>query len=142
MSGQGKDRSKPRSATRARRGTRGRPEDALGTTEERYGSVVAALAEGIVFMDADGRLQASNASAALPECLPLVNPPHHRPRPPDARRGGGAVLIAVALLQPIAQLLTCERPTQLSRRPRLQPPPQSRIPRRSTPAILADGSTG
>jgi two-component system cell cycle sensor histidine kinase/response regulator CckA len=63
MSGQGKDRRKPRPATRARRGTRGRPEEALGTTEERYGSVVAALAEGIVFMDADGRLQASNASA-------------------------------------------------------------------------------
>src|SRR2546422_2758849 len=32
-------------------------------SEERYGSVVAALAEGIVFMDADGRLRASNASA-------------------------------------------------------------------------------
>src|SRR5437870_30969 len=63
LSSRGKDRRKPRSATRTRGATRTRAEDALGTSEERYGSVVAALAEGIVFMHADGRLQASNASA-------------------------------------------------------------------------------
>jgi len=38
-------------------------EEALWASEETYGSVVAALAEGIVFMDADGGLRASNASA-------------------------------------------------------------------------------
>ena len=59
MSGRGKDRHKPRSAARPR----GHAEEALRASEERYGSVVAALAEGIVFMDADGRLRASNASA-------------------------------------------------------------------------------
>ena len=59
MSGRGKDRRKRRSAARPR----GHAEDALGASEERYGSVVAALAEGIVFMDADGWLRASNASA-------------------------------------------------------------------------------
>jgi len=35
----------------------------LWASEETYRSVVAALAEGIVFMDADGALRASNASA-------------------------------------------------------------------------------
>ncbi len=59
MSGRGKDRRKPRSAAR----TRGHTEEVLRASEERYGSVVAALAEGIVFMDADGGLRASNASA-------------------------------------------------------------------------------
>ena len=63
MSGQGENRRKRRSATGARSGTRRGAEDALGASEERYGSVVAALAEGIVFMDADGGLQASNVSA-------------------------------------------------------------------------------
>jgi PAS domain S-box-containing protein len=63
VSGQGKNRRKRRSATGARSGTRRGAEDALGASEERYGSVVAALAEGIVFMDADGGLQASNVSA-------------------------------------------------------------------------------
>ena len=55
----GKDRRKPRSRARPH----GHAKEALRASEERYGSVVAALAEGIVFMDADGRLQASNASA-------------------------------------------------------------------------------
>ena len=55
----GKDRRKPRSLARPH----GHAKEALRASEERYGSVVAALAEGIVFMDADGRLQASNASA-------------------------------------------------------------------------------
>jgi len=59
VSGRGKDRRKPRSAARPR----GHAEEALRASEERYGSVVGALAEGIVFMDADGRLQASNVSA-------------------------------------------------------------------------------
>ena len=59
MSGRGKDRRKPSAAT----GPRGHAEEALRASEERYGSVVAALAEGIVFMDADGLLSASNASA-------------------------------------------------------------------------------
>src|SRR5436309_15790445 len=59
MSSQGMDRRKPPSAARSPR----HAEEALRASEERYGSVVAALAEGIVFMDADGRLQASNASA-------------------------------------------------------------------------------
>jgi len=63
VSGQGENRRKRRSATGARSGTRRGAEDALGASEERYGSVVAALAEGIVFMDADGGLQASNVSA-------------------------------------------------------------------------------
>jgi two-component system cell cycle sensor histidine kinase/response regulator CckA len=63
VSSHGKDRRKPRSAARTRRDTHSGAEDALGTSEERYGSVVAALAEGIVFMDVDGRLQASNVSA-------------------------------------------------------------------------------
>ncbi len=63
MSSQGKDRRKARSTTRTHGGTRSGAEDVLGTAEPRYGSVVAALEEGIVFMDADGRLQASNASA-------------------------------------------------------------------------------
>src|SRR3989449_7795163 len=58
-------------------------------SEERYGSVVAALAEGIVFMDADGQLQASNVSAERILGLtaeqiggggPLPSPP--RPPPP------------------------------------------------------------
>ena len=35
----------------------------MRASEERYGSVVAALAEGIVFMDAHNQLRASNASA-------------------------------------------------------------------------------
>jgi two-component system cell cycle sensor histidine kinase/response regulator CckA len=55
----GKDRRKPRSAARSP----GHAGEALRASEERYGSVVAALAEGIVFMDADGGLRASNASA-------------------------------------------------------------------------------
>ena len=59
MSGRGKDRRKPRPAVRPPP----HAEEALRASEERYGSVVAALAEGIVFMDADGRLRASNASA-------------------------------------------------------------------------------
>ena len=63
MSNRGKNRGKPRSTTRTRSGTRSRAEEARGASEERYSSVVAALVEGIVFMDADGRLQASNASA-------------------------------------------------------------------------------
>ncbi len=63
MSSQGKDRRKPRSATRSGSVNPSRTGDTPGASEERYSSVVAALAEGIVFMDADGRLQASNASA-------------------------------------------------------------------------------
>jgi len=59
VSGRGKDRRTPRSAARPR----GHAEEALRASEQRYGSVVAALAEGIVFMDADGQLRASNASA-------------------------------------------------------------------------------
>ena len=59
MSSPGKDRRKPRSAARSPAPA----EEALRASEERYGSVVAALAEGIVFMDADGGLRASNASA-------------------------------------------------------------------------------
>src|SRR2546422_10491594 len=59
VSGRGKDRRTPRSTARPR----GHAEEALRASEERYGSVVAALAEGIVFMAADGQLQASNASA-------------------------------------------------------------------------------
>src|SRR5436309_14467265 len=59
MSGRGKDRRTPRSPARPH----GHAKEALRASEERYGSVVAALAEGIVFMDADGRLQASNAGA-------------------------------------------------------------------------------
>src|SRR5436309_15589327 len=59
MSGRGKDRRTPRSPARPH----GHAKEALGASEERYGSVVAALAEGIVFMDADGGLQASNVSA-------------------------------------------------------------------------------
>src|SRR5437773_4203505 len=55
----GKDRRKPRARARPH----GHAKEALRASEERYGSVVAALAEGIVFLDADGRLQASNASA-------------------------------------------------------------------------------
>jgi PAS domain S-box-containing protein len=61
VSKQGKDRRKPRSATSTRSGTRAK--DAVGASEEHYSSVVAALVEGIVFMDADGGLRASNASA-------------------------------------------------------------------------------
>ncbi len=63
MSSEGKDRRQPRSPRRAGSGKRSRTGDVPGVSEERYHSVVAALAEGIVFMDADGRLQASNASA-------------------------------------------------------------------------------
>jgi two-component system cell cycle sensor histidine kinase/response regulator CckA len=59
VSGRGKDRRTPRSAAR----TRGHAEEALQASDETYGSVVAALAEGVVFMDADGGLRASNASA-------------------------------------------------------------------------------
>src|SRR6266705_1616415 len=59
MSGRGKDRRTPHSSARPRR----HAEEALQASEQRYGSVVAALAEGIVFMDADGQLRASNASA-------------------------------------------------------------------------------
>jgi len=59
VSSPGKDRRKPRSAARSPAPA----EEALRASEERYGSVVAALAEGIVFMDADGGLRASNASA-------------------------------------------------------------------------------
>ncbi len=55
----GKDRRRPGSAARSL----GHAEDALWASEETYRSVVAALAEGIVFMDADGALRASNASA-------------------------------------------------------------------------------
>ncbi len=62
LSSQGKHRRKPHSAARTRRGGT-RAEHALQASEERYGSVVAALAEGIVFMDAGNRLQASNVSA-------------------------------------------------------------------------------
>src|SRR5438552_13690069 len=58
VSSPGKDRRKPRSGARSP----GHAEEALRASEERYGSVVAALAEGIVF-DADGALRASNASA-------------------------------------------------------------------------------
>src|ERR1700694_4051849 len=50
MAGKGKDRRK-------------HSEEALRASEERYHSVVAALAEGIVFMGADGGVWASNASA-------------------------------------------------------------------------------
>ncbi|HYS21049.1 MAG TPA: ATP-binding protein, partial [Gemmatimonadales bacterium] len=57
-----KHRRKPHSAARTRSGST-RAEHALQASEERYGSVVAALAEGIVFMDAGYRLQASNLSA-------------------------------------------------------------------------------
>jgi len=63
VSSEGKDRRQPRSPRRAGSGKRSRTGDVPGVSEERYHSVVAALAEGIVFMDADGRLQASNASA-------------------------------------------------------------------------------
>jgi PAS domain S-box-containing protein len=63
LSSQGKGRRKPSSAARTRGGARRGAAAALGASEERYGSVVAALAEGIVFMHADGRLQASNVSA-------------------------------------------------------------------------------
>ncbi len=59
MSSPGKERRKRRSPARAP----DHAEEALQASEERYGSVVAALAEGIVFMDADGQLRASNASA-------------------------------------------------------------------------------
>src|SRR5437870_1655535 len=59
VSDRGKDRRHRRSPTRSRSDA----QDALHASEERYGSVVAALAEGIVFMRADGRLEASNASA-------------------------------------------------------------------------------
>ena len=59
MSSRGKDRRHRRSPTHSR----GDAQEALRASEERYGSVVAALAEGIVFMHADGRLEASNASA-------------------------------------------------------------------------------
>src|SRR5436309_2145427 len=59
MSSQGMDRRKPPSAARSPR----HAEEALRASEERYGSVVAALAEGIVSMIADGGLRASNASA-------------------------------------------------------------------------------
>ncbi len=62
LSSQGKHRRKPHSAARTRSGST-RAEHALQASEERYGSVVAALAEGIVFMDAGNRLQASNVSA-------------------------------------------------------------------------------
>jgi two-component system cell cycle sensor histidine kinase/response regulator CckA len=58
-----KDRRKARSATRTRKRVRGRPADTPAVSAERYASVVAALAEGIVFMRADGGLEASNSSA-------------------------------------------------------------------------------
>jgi two-component system cell cycle sensor histidine kinase/response regulator CckA len=63
VSSRGKDRPKPRSATRRGGGTARKAAAALGVSEERYASVVAALAEGIVFMNADGALEASNSSA-------------------------------------------------------------------------------
>ncbi len=63
MSGRKKVDHKRRSAAPTRRGDQTNANEALRASEERYGSVVAALAEGIVFMDADGRLKASNASA-------------------------------------------------------------------------------
>ncbi len=62
LSSQGKHRRKPDSAARTRGGST-RAEHALQASEERYRSVVSALAEGIVFMDAGYRLQASNLSA-------------------------------------------------------------------------------
>src|SRR2546427_7831786 len=87
VSGRGKDRGKPRPATRPR----GHAEEALRASEERYGSVLARLADGIVFMDADGQLQASNVSAE--RILGLTGeqsgrgappPPPPPPPPPDA----------------------------------------------------------
>src|SRR2546427_9496230 len=92
VSSPGKDRRKPRSAARSP----GHAEEALRASEERYGSVVAALAEGIVFMDADGWLRASNASAerilgltaeqigggGAPRPPPPGPPPDGSPRPP------------------------------------------------------------
>jgi PAS domain S-box-containing protein len=67
VSGRGKDRPKSRSSTPRGggrdRGTGSQAAAALGASEERYASVVAALAEGIVFMNADGALAASNSSA-------------------------------------------------------------------------------
>src|SRR2546426_4901626 len=83
VSGRGKDRGKPRPATRPR----GHAEEALRASEERYGSVIAALAEGIVFMDADGQLQASNVSAErilglTAEQIGGGGPLHPPPRPP------------------------------------------------------------
>jgi PAS domain S-box-containing protein len=62
VSGRGKDRPKARSPA-ARGGAGAKAAAALGASEERYASVVAALAEGIVFMNADGGLEASNSSA-------------------------------------------------------------------------------
>lgn len=68
MSGRRKGRPKARSPearapTPRGGGTDGKTAAALGASEERYASVVAALAEGIVFMNADGGLEASNLSA-------------------------------------------------------------------------------
>src|SRR3989449_6882875 len=56
-------------------------------SEERYGSVVAALAEGIVFMDADGRLRASNASAERILGLTAEQIGGRAPLPPPGRAG-------------------------------------------------------
>ena len=42
---------------------RKRAEEALRESEERYRSVIAALFEGVILMDADGAIRASNASA-------------------------------------------------------------------------------
>ncbi len=63
MSGRRKERPEARSATRRGAGTGSKAAAALGGSAERYRSVVAALAEGIVFMNADGSLEASNLSA-------------------------------------------------------------------------------
>ncbi len=63
MSGRRKERPEARSATRRGAGTGSKATAALGGSAERYRSVVAALAEGIVFMNADASLEASNLSA-------------------------------------------------------------------------------
>ena len=63
MSGRRKERPEARSATRRGAGTGSKAAAALGGSAERYRSVVAALAEGIVFMNADASLEASNLSA-------------------------------------------------------------------------------
>jgi len=62
MSKQGKDRRKPPSGARRQAGTRTRAEEAGGAGESDYSAVVAALVEGIVFMDADGALRAGFAA--------------------------------------------------------------------------------
>src|SRR3989449_9773429 len=88
VSSPGKDRRKPRSAARSP----GHAEEAPRASEERYGSVVAALAEGIVFMDAHGRPRAADARAqprpgapAGPNARGGPPPPPPPPRHPAAR---------------------------------------------------------